>query len=92
VIVLAPAFHARLLRELRRAVGNDGRLAFFAGKMPLWPDDPAEGERVASREASERDLELIISNREPDLVEGSTFWRLLDNGGLVLMQGDGRDG
>jgi hypothetical protein len=90
MITLATSFHARIMRELRRAVGSEGRLAFFAGKMPLFPDDAAEGERVETREVTDADLDRLCLGHEPEMPKGAGYWRLLDNGALVLMQGDGR--
>ena len=92
MITLAATFHSRLMRELRRALGADGRLVFYKGPMPLWPDDPALNDKVAEREPTDEDLQRIIDANEPDLPEGARYWRLLDNGGLVLMQGDGQIG
>jgi hypothetical protein len=90
VITLATSFHARIMRELRRAVGSEGRLAFFAGKMPLFPDDQAEGERIETREVMDADLDRLCLGHEPEMPKAAGYWRLLDNGGLVLMQGDAK--
>jgi hypothetical protein len=92
MITLAPTFHNRMLRELRRAVGGLGRFEFHAGPRPLWPDDPAEGEIIGHREPTDSELEGLVDGHEPDLPEGAGYWRLVDNGGLVLMQGDSEDG
>ena len=44
MITLSASFHARVLRELHRAVGSEGTLVFYAGAMPEIVDDPAGGE------------------------------------------------
>jgi hypothetical protein len=90
MITLSTSFHNRIMRELRRAVGSEGRLAFFDGKMPLFPDDSAEGERVESREVTDADLDRLCLGHEPEMPKAAGYWRLLDNGGLVLMQGDAK--
>lgn len=92
MITLAATFHHRIMRELRRSLGADGQIVFYSGAMPVWPDDPAIGEKVSAREPTDEDLQRIIDANEPDLPEGAQYWRLLDNGGLVLMQGDGQIG
>jgi hypothetical protein len=90
VITLATTYHARMMRELRRAAGSEGQLVFHAGKMPLFPDDSAESERLESREVTDADLDRICRGHEPEMPKEANYWRLVDNGGLVLMQGDGK--
>jgi hypothetical protein len=89
VITLATTFQVRILGELRRAAGSLGRFDFFAGPRPLFTDDPATGERIESRDPTDEELEALVDGIEPEMPKGAGYWRLLDNGGLVLMQGDG---
>jgi hypothetical protein len=91
MITLAPTFHNRVLRELRRAVGSLGRFEFRGGVRPLFSDDPATGEIIGHREPTDSELEGLVDGIEPDLPEGAGYWRLVDNGGVVLMQGDSAD-
>jgi hypothetical protein len=81
----------RLLRETVRHAGSLATLLFYNGVMPASCEDSADGERVASlTPLTESTLRSLAEGTEPTLAEGATYWRLLDNGGLVVMQGDGQ--
>lgn len=79
----------RMTREIVRHAGSMASLVFYRGIMPASCDDTADGERVASlTPMSEASLRALADGTEPDLPDDATYWRLLDNGGLVVMQGD----
>lgn len=80
----------RLTREIVRHAGSQACLVFYRGTMPADCDEAAHGERVASlTPMSETSLRSLADGTEPPMADGASYWRLLDNGGLVVMQGDG---
>lgn len=84
------SLHQRLQRETLRHAGSLARIVFWKGDMPLGCELQAEGERECSVEASEGTIIRIIQGTEPEMPKGATYWRLLDNNGNVVMQGDGK--
>lgn len=79
----------RMTREIVRHAGSLATLVFYDGTMPDGCDEPANGERVASlTPMAESSLRQLAEGNEPTLPDGAKYWRLLDNGGLVVMQGD----
>jgi hypothetical protein len=80
----------RLTREIVRHAGSLATLLYYQGTMPPSCDDTADGERVASlTPLEEAALRSLAEGHEPPLPDGANYWRLIDNGGLVVMQGDG---
>lgn len=79
----------RLQLETVRHCGSLARIVLYKGEMPLKCELMAEGERVESMPAPEDRVRLLLQGSEPELVHGATYWRLLDNNGNVVMQGDG---
>jgi hypothetical protein len=81
----------RLTREIVRHAGSLATLVYYQGTMPASCDASADGERVASLSPmSETAVRSLAEGHEPTLADGANYWRLLDNGGLVVMQGDGK--
>lgn len=80
----------RLARELRRAIGSHGVLVFYSGPPPATADEPANGEKIGSREVVEADLLKLDSGEPLDVPAQAAwgYWRILDNGGLCVLQGD----
>ena len=90
MIQLSTSMERRLAREIVRHAGSQASLVFYRGTMPADCDEAAHGERVASlTPMSETSLRSLAEGTEPALPEDAKYWRLLDNGGLVVMQGDG---
>lgn len=84
------SFDRRIARELVRQAGSQALLAYYDGTMPASCDEAAGGERVAAlTPLDEQFLRNLAEGVEPPLADGAKYWRLLDNGGLVVMQGDG---
>lgn len=79
----------RLELETLRHAGSLARIVLYKGEMPLKCELMAEGERVESIPASEERIRAMLQGSEPELIHGATYWRLLDNNGNVVMQGDG---
>ena len=80
----------RLELEALRLAGSLARVIYYHGEMPLRPELQAEGERVLSTDAPEEVIRAMLQGEEPKLAEGSTYWRLMDNNGNVVMQGNGK--
>ena len=89
MMVLSLSLERRLQREMLRHVGSEARLMHYTGKMPRTCEDQATGEKLSSVPMSEPVVRSTFDGREPKLADGAGYWRLLDNGGLVVMQGDG---
>lgn len=79
----------RLEHEIVRHAGSLARIIHYKGTMPPRCELQAEGERVESIAASEPQLRDLAQGNEPRLAEGANYWRLMDNNGNVVMQGDG---
>lgn len=79
----------RLEHETLRHAGSLARLIFYKGTMPLRCELQAEGERVESVVADEARVRDLAQGNDPVRPEGSSYWRLMDNNGNVVMQGDG---
>jgi hypothetical protein len=90
MMVLSLSLERRLLRETLRHVGSEARLMQYSGRMPRTCEDAATGEKIGSLRMDEEVVRKTFDGHEPDLAEGAGYWRLLDNGGLVVMQGDGK--
>lgn len=90
MITRSTSLDRRLERETVRHAGSEAKLVFYAGTMPASCEAPANGERVSDKAPDEAFVRAMASGIEPMLPEGAHYWRLYDNGGLVVMQGDGR--
>lgn len=79
----------RLETETLRAAGSLARLHFYKGTMPLRCELQADGERIKGIPATEAMVRDLAQGNAPLMEKGSNYWRLLDNGGNVVMQGNG---
>jgi hypothetical protein len=83
------SLRSRLTFVVERAIGSNGVLAFYNGPAPATADDEATGEKLGTRALTPAELGDLRNGRHPELMPGATYWRLLDNGGLVVLQGGG---
>lgn len=90
MIVRSLSLQHRLVREMERHAGSLARLVFYDGVMPASCDGSADGAKVKVQDVPAGFWTQIFYNEEPGLPEGSTYWRVYDNGGLVVIQGDGK--
>ena len=79
----------RLVHEMERHAGSLARVAYYDGVMPMTCDGVADGNRVHVQDVPEGFMADILYGQEPPLPERARYWRVLDNGGVVMMQGDG---
>lgn len=79
----------RLELEVVRHAGSMARLIFYKGAMPMRCELLAEGERIDSVPADEAKVRDLAQGNDPVRPEGANYWRLMDNNGNVVMQGDG---
>jgi len=87
--IMSLSLERRLMRETVRHLGSQARLIRYSGRMPRTCEEPATGEKISSVAMDEPVMRELFGGREPRLGDGEGYWRLLDNGGLVVMQGDG---
>lgn len=80
----------RIERETVRHAGSLARLVFFKGEMPVRCEFSADGERIASMPAPEAIVRSIVQGEEPHMVTDANYWRLMDNNGNVVCQGNGK--
>lgn len=90
MIQLAISLERRLMRETVRHAGSLAEVAYYSGSMPPCCEDRATGEKIGVEPATEALVRAITEGHEPALPKGATYWRVLDNGALVVMQGDGK--
>lgn len=89
-VILSVSLERALVREMLRRAGSVAGLVYYTGPMPKHCEDQATGEKLGrSRAAEEAVRSLAAEGRQPDLVPGAGYWRVLDNNGDVVMQGDG---
>jgi hypothetical protein len=77
----------RILFVVERAIGSNGVLAFYSGEPPETADDEPTGEKLGTRALTPAELGALRNGTQPEMMQGASYWRLLDNGGLVVMQG-----
>jgi len=80
----------RLTNEMERHAGSLARLAYFDGVMPANCDGVSDGTRVSVQDLPRGFMLDILYNTEPELPSGATYWRVFDNNGAVVLQGDGK--
>lgn len=91
MILRSPSLVRRLDRETERHVGSLAQLVFYAGTMPATLDESADGEKIATLQPLPQGLLISLrENREPELITSSNYWRVYDNNGLCVFQGDGQ--
>lgn len=78
----------RLIREIERDCGSRAELHYFDGMMPSSTDARAEGNKIAIMRPPDNFVADVIYGDEPELVRGAKYWRLLNNDGNVVLQGD----
>lgn len=91
MIQRAKSLKQRLERETVRHAGSLAVLSFYKGQMPLRCELVADGERLERMPASEAQVRDLVQGNTPAMPAAATYWRLLDNNGNVVMQGDGSD-
>ena len=90
MIVRSIALTRRLVHEMERHAGSLASIVFYDGVLPASCDETADGKRIESHELPAGFMSNALYGTEPRLPEGATYWRVYDNGGIVVMQGDGR--
>lgn len=80
----------QLERETARLAGSVAALVYYDGQMPESCEAATHGERIELIHATEDTVRSLASGTEPAMPKGATYWRLFDNGGGVVMQGDGK--
>jgi len=89
MIHLSTSLERRLLRETQRHAGSWAVMVFYKGAMPCRCELHAEGERLEQKSAPDWVVRDLVEGKEPELPPDAGFWRLLDNNGNCVMQGDG---
>jgi hypothetical protein len=79
----------RLERETVRHAGSLAVLVFYKGTMPLRCELVADGVRLERLPASEATVRDLAQGNAPLMPKDADYWRLMDNGGNVVMQGNG---
>lgn len=91
MILRSASLVRRLDRETERHVGSLAQLAFYSGTMPATLDDSANGEKIATLQPLPQGILIgLRENREPELITGSSYWRIYDNNGFCVFQGDAK--
>lgn len=89
MIVKSLSLKRALVRETLRRVGSLGQFVYYRGDMPQACEDPAAGEHIDTGKISEAEIRMVADGVEPMTPPGR-YWRLIDNDGNVVMQGDGK--
>lgn len=72
----------RLNAEINRAIGSNASMVFYDGAVPATLEASATGNKVKSGDITGEAVTFTHN-----LPEGATYWRILDAGGLVVVQG-----
>jgi hypothetical protein len=80
---------SRITYVIERAIGSNGVLAFYSGPGPETADDEPTGEKLGTRALTPAELGELRNGRHPEMMKGAGYYRLLDNGGLTVLQGGG---
>lgn len=88
MIMPSLSLRRRLTHEMERHAGSLASLVFYNGTMPATCDISADGTKVKAETLPEDFFSHIAYGEEPGLPAGATYWRVLDNAGIVAMQGD----
>jgi hypothetical protein len=86
---LCTSLKRRLERETLRHAGSLAALVFYRGTLPLRCELVADGERLERLPAGEATVRDLAQGNAPLMPKDATYWRLIDNNGNVVMQGDG---
>lgn len=79
----------RIESEIVRHAGSLARLHFYKGTMPQRCELQADGERIEGVPVGEAVVRDLAKGNAPLMPSGATYWRLMDNMGNVVLQGDG---
>lgn len=90
MIVRSLSLTRRMIRETERHAGSMARLVFYDGVMPSSTDGVADGQKVHVQDMPADFVANMTYAQEPHMPDGATYWRLLDNGGNVVAQGDAK--
>ena len=88
MIERSKSLNRRLEAECVRCAGSQAVLVFYKGTKPLACELVADGERVEMSQAREHTVRALYQGIAPELPAGADYWRLIDAGGNVVMQGD----
>jgi hypothetical protein len=86
---LCTSLKQRLERETVRHAGSLAVLVFYRGTMPLRCELVADGVRLERQPAGEATVRDLAQGNTPLMPKEANYWRLMDNNGNVVMQGDG---
>lgn len=89
MIVASQSLMRALIREIERRCGSEAQIAYYDGMMPNTTEDRADGDKVATGAVPENFISDAMYGEDTPLLLGATYWRILSNDGLVVMQGDG---
>ena len=88
MITLSVSLQRRLIAEMERHAGSLAALVFYDGVMPATCDEHADGAKIKAQPLPAEFMTHIRYGEEPGLPTGAKYWRVYDNGGIVVMQGD----
>lgn len=88
MITRSVSLQRRLVHEMERHAGSLASLVFYDGAIPATCDDAADGVKIRAEPLPEAFMQHIAYGEEPALPHGARYWRVYDNGGICVMQGD----
>jgi hypothetical protein len=77
-----------LVREAERRVGSASLIAYYDGEMPGTAEAQATGNKVATTPLPMNFVLEAFVGAEPVPILNARYWRLYDNNGMVMLQGD----
>ncbi len=92
MIQRATSLERRMELEIVRHAGSLAVLSFYKGTMPPRCELVADGERIERGPAAEAMVRKLAQGIAPPMPPDADYWRLMDNNGNVVMQGDSSDG
>ena len=88
MIVRSLSLQRRMQTEMERHAGSMASLVFYDGSMPTTCDAAADGVKIRAEPLPEQFMLHVLYGEEPGLPTGAKYWRVYDNGGICIMQGD----
>lgn len=88
MITLSVSLQRRLVAEMERHAGSLASLVFYDGVMPATCDGAADGVKISAAPLPQEFMTHVRYGEEPGLPTGAKYWRVYDNGGICVMQGD----
>lgn len=88
MITMSISLQRRLVAEMERHAGSLASLVFYDGVLPATCDAPADGVKIKADPLPEGFMSHVRYGEEPALPTGAKYWRVYDNGGICVMQGD----